>query len=540
MKPCAQWTQLWSDSAENAGPPPRAAHGLVVHHDHLYMYGGVRSSDPNAQIVIEMSDTWKFDLNQRQWTQIVNDSEVAPSSRYHHSSALHTNASVAEMIVFGGLDVDSTMRPPNVSQFNDVWRLKLPQVSTVSASSSATTPAPTFRWTRDNNTNATALAPQPRSEATAVVYKDQLIIFGGITYNVSSTAVPVDYNDLWSYDLGTRQWRRIEPADDVVPPTRFSHSASLLTDHNNVTYLLVVSGRRWDQHAWSLLDDVWLFSFDERVWLPVTTSSSLQRAYTSVIVQDSTMWLFGGYYRPDQGQNGYVFNDVVSGNVTMINSTARTASMELVQHSMSSRRNSPLLRYDHHAVLWQHQMIIHGGSFQAEFGDVWSFALRNASFQQPVPTETTDKSDLLLIYIGTGVLFLASLLLVGWCIRWHFRSQRQFDRARQLGFAAMQGVSKERMAQLEVCAYHRAPGVDEEDACPICLVGFEEGDQLRKMPCKHLFHVPCIDEWLTKSKLCPMCKGAVEEHVDDRAASSRFASYTRGGAVVVPLPGTPQ
>jgi len=46
------------------------------------------------------------------------------------------------------------------------------------------------------------------------------------------------------------------------------------------------------------------------------------------------------------------------------------------------------------------------------------------------------------------------------------------------------------------------------DVCPICLEDFTEGETLRQLPsCSHLYHVDCVDKWLTtKSSLCPLCK----------------------------------
>jgi len=47
------------------------------------------------------------------------------------------------------------------------------------------------------------------------------------------------------------------------------------------------------------------------------------------------------------------------------------------------------------------------------------------------------------------------------------------------------------------------------ETCPICIVDFEEGDDLRVLPCegKHGFHQSCVDPWLLElSGSCPLCR----------------------------------
>ncbi|CAH7666441.1 expressed protein [Phakopsora pachyrhizi] len=55
---------------------------------------------------------------------------------------------------------------------------------------------------------------------------------------------------------------------------------------------------------------------------------------------------------------------------------------------------------------------------------------------------------------------------------------------------------------------------DDEDmanlmTCPICVCDFEDGDDIRVLPCdaRHQFHKECVDPWLlNESRLCPLCR----------------------------------
>lgn len=40
----------------------------------------------------------------------------------------------------------------------------------------------------------------------------------------------------------------------------------------------------------------------------------------------------------------------------------------------------------------------------------------------------------------------------------------------------------------------------EPDGCAICLEDYKSGDELRLLPCNHIFHTLCVDAWLTTQK----------------------------------------
>lgn len=57
----------------------------------------------------------------------------------------------------------------------------------------------------------------------------------------------------------------------------------------------------------------------------------------------------------------------------------------------------------------------------------------------------------------------------------------------------------------------RASATFSQPTCPICLDDFEPNEsQVRELPCRHIFHVECIDPFLlNNSSLCPICKQSV-------------------------------
>eukprot|EP01017_Pseudomicrothorax_dubius_P016520 TRINITY_DN1874_c1_g1_i1.p1 TRINITY_DN1874_c1_g1~~TRINITY_DN1874_c1_g1_i1.p1 ORF type:complete len:175 (-),score=17.33 TRINITY_DN1874_c1_g1_i1:46-570(-) len=88
-----------------------------------------------------------------------------------------------------------------------------------------------------------------------------------------------------------------------------------------------------------------------------------------------------------------------------------------------------------------------------------------------------------------------------------------------------------------------SPG--EKDKCPVCMndldddpsgqnapllpaggfFGFERRNQspmksrkvkLMKTPCAHLFHIPCLKQWMRIKMECPTCQTALPEVVDQR------------------------
>jgi hypothetical protein len=43
----------------------------------------------------------------------------------------------------------------------------------------------------------------------------------------------------------------------------------------------------------------------------------------------------------------------------------------------------------------------------------------------------------------------------------------------------------------------------------VCISGFRDGEEVRRLPCGHAFHRDCVDRWLAlycRRRTCPLCR----------------------------------
>ncbi|CAN1331342.1 E3 ubiquitin-protein ligase At4g11680 [Linum perenne] len=53
----------------------------------------------------------------------------------------------------------------------------------------------------------------------------------------------------------------------------------------------------------------------------------------------------------------------------------------------------------------------------------------------------------------------------------------------------------------------------DDAACCICLASYGDDDELKELPCSHLFHASCVDIWLKLKAFCPLCKCRIDRAI---------------------------
>lgn len=66
-------------------------------------------------------------------------------------------------------------------------------------------------------------------------------------------------------------------------------------------------------------------------------------------------------------------------------------------------------------------------------------------------------------------------------------------------------LSDDGLKDLKKVAYH--PHQHKQSSCPILQTDFDEGEEITKLPCNHIFNTDAIEHWLKNEKAeCPLCR----------------------------------
>ncbi|QDZ24835.1 RING-type domain-containing protein [Chloropicon primus] len=95
------------------------------------------------------------------------------------------------------------------------------------------------------------------------------------------------------------------------------------------------------------------------------------------------------------------------------------------------------------------------------------------------------------------------------------------------------GLNQSSLGQLKEYTFTAAgEGVPDRDSgakyqttdCSVCMEAFEEGDRIRELPCGHMFHLECVDEWLKLHPSCPICREDVRDALKEETAGEEEAA----------------
>lgn len=90
------------------------------------------------------------------------------------------------------------------------------------------------------------------------------------------------------------------------------------------------------------------------------------------------------------------------------------------------------------------------------------------------------------------------------------------------------GMSEEDLTHLPSTRYLPS-ALPRDTTCAVCLCEVEEGEEIRQLTCRHMYHRPCIDSWLRKRGVCPLCVRKVSVRLKGGRVGEEGEVATRGG-----------
>eukprot|EP00993_Chasmostoma_nieuportense_P000833 NODE_1765_length_1389_cov_60.202853_g1676_i0.p1 GENE.NODE_1765_length_1389_cov_60.202853_g1676_i0~~NODE_1765_length_1389_cov_60.202853_g1676_i0.p1 ORF type:complete len:458 (+),score=95.52 NODE_1765_length_1389_cov_60.202853_g1676_i0:13-1386(+) len=248
-------------------PSRRDCHTMVLHEGSIYLFGGWDGTEC-------LSDVHQFDLSLQTWSAL--PCSAPPPAREGHSAVAYKH----EMVVFGGQGAQIYNDCHLFDFSKHTWR-EMKAVGQLDSYSST-----------DSLSSA---VPSPRFYHTAVVFRDEMYVFGGCDEQHY-------FGELYALSLISASWRK-EYAVGQGPGRRYCHSSVVYLDG-----MYVFGGCEDDTN----FNDCYLYQFATSHWSHVVYRSGLPPTprYSQVCVVDehaNLMVVFGGCVESCKFNTGYVF-----------------------------------------------------------------------------------------------------------------------------------------------------------------------------------------------------------------------------------------
>ncbi|XVE83939.1 hypothetical protein DITRI_Ditri16bG0129200 [Diplodiscus trichospermus] len=110
----------------------------------------------------------------------------------------------------------------------------------------------------------------------------------------------------------------------------------------------------------------------------------------------------------------------------------------------------------------------------------------------------------ILLFIGVGMLVIIHVCIVGRAFRRGFGNRAgRFDRSGSRNII----MSQDELQKLPCYDYIAKDKGSSPVDCAVCLESFKMGEKCRLLPlCRHSFHAECVDSWLLRNPICPICR----------------------------------
>jgi hypothetical protein len=414
---------------------------------------------------------------------------------------------------------------------------------------------------------------KPRGEVSSGRWthngRNFFVLHGGLS--ISGTTLSA-LSDTHLFDLDTEELVSLDVANSDPPTPRFSHVSVVMDD-----YLIIHGGRTISKgdSSWYMLSSVSCLNLVTQKWTDLTppNGGEVPRSYHSMVAWGSRIWEYGGYRTvTSQGrQVAYVFSDLFTTKFTPpvvdddeeeeedASNSVKPAISNWMKYDSNNSTSEIDVRFQHTSIVYNSILITFGGRFQdtEDVDGIYGIDLSEVDINSLVLASDDDlESD--YVSLKTLHFIIAIMLLIVLVFLGLFGLMRRRVMADGLNGDVLRrgpnaGLDQEFINDIPIIPYvPRSDGTPsasavidapdgggdveadgdnvESDCCPICLCEYEEGENVRALPCKHVFHPDCVDTWLKRNATCPACRQSIRLMIEaQRREGERTSSGSGSG-----------
>mmetsp|Transcript_110192 Transcript_110192/g.235255 ORF Transcript_110192/g.235255 Transcript_110192/m.235255 type:complete len:782 (+) Transcript_110192:69-2414(+) len=340
------WMQI---QPRGTAPRARYRHTAVVCADAMFIFGGVDKTQ------YRFPDLHEYNFTHRHWSK-VSTTSMQPSARTFHKSVVHGGY----MYILGGFDG---------RRLNDMYRVQMRSSTDVarcqgrfadqaaggsSGSAQLTNGVsrngtggsagaigdaqdmgdahmPEDLWTWQRIDNETGQIYTPRTGHAVVVWNHCFYLMGGTDENARQ-------NDIYRFDVRTRNWVCIDPVHGHAPSARSGSKAVVCRDS-----IYFFGG--YTKKDGDYFNDLFEFNIPRAYWTRIDSASKPSvRTDHSCVVYEASLYIFGGFDGRSRFQDlhQYMIED-----------------REWIE--ITGAENGPMGRFGHSAVIYRSSMFVYGG-----------------------------------------------------------------------------------------------------------------------------------------------------------------------------------
>ncbi|KAI3452409.1 hypothetical protein Pfo_009074 [Paulownia fortunei] len=137
--------------------------------------------------------------------------------------------------------------------------------------------------------------------------------------------------------------------------------------------------------------------------------------------------------------------------------------------------------------------------------------------------------SVILLFLGIGVLVLIHVCIVGRTLR-RGLSDRNVNVVERGSFGST-SMSQDDIEKLPCFDFKaKEKGSSPPADCAVCLENFRVGERCRLLPsCNHSFHAECVDLWLLRTPICPICRAGADLMKSGSLYAEESNSFSESG-----------